>query len=95
MAKQSKSQKATVERVMHAFADGDLEAGTGKKVRSRKQAIAIGLNEAGLSNQHHRNAHQRQSSDRATKAELMARARERDIPGRSKMTKKALRDALG
>ena len=51
MAKQSKSQKETVDRVMHEFKHGELETGTGKKVRNPKQAIAIGLSEAGASNQ--------------------------------------------
>lgn len=49
MAKQSKEQKEIVERVMHEFKHGDLETGTGKKVRNPKQAIAIGLSEAGAS----------------------------------------------
>ncbi len=51
MAKQSTSQKETVERVMHEFKHGELETGTGRKVTSRRQAVAIGLSEAGASNQ--------------------------------------------
>lgn len=51
MPKQSDPQKATVGRVMHAFKHGELESGSGKKVRSRKQAVAIALSEAGASNQ--------------------------------------------
>jgi hypothetical protein len=36
-----------VEKVMHEFKRGQLKSGgTGKAVRSRKQAIAIGLSEA-------------------------------------------------
>ena len=50
-SKQSKGQKATVERVMHEFKEGELETGSGAKVKSRKQAIAIALSEAGSSNQ--------------------------------------------
>ena len=49
MAKQSKEQKEIVERVMHEFKHGDLETGAGKKVSNPKQAIAIGLSEAGAS----------------------------------------------
>jgi len=46
----SKAQKETVERVMHAFKEGDLRMrGTGPKVRSPKQAIAIALRAAGAS----------------------------------------------
>jgi hypothetical protein len=38
---------AKVEKVMHEFKHGELESGrSGRKVRSRKQAIAIGLSEA-------------------------------------------------
>ena len=51
MAKESKAQQETVERVMHEFKHGELETSTGRKVRSRKQAIAIGLSEAGASDQ--------------------------------------------
>ncbi|MBI2355772.1 MAG: hypothetical protein HYV13_01015 [Candidatus Doudnabacteria bacterium] len=37
----------TVERAMHKMKRGQLTSGrSGKKVRSRKQAIAIGLSEA-------------------------------------------------
>ena len=46
---QSKAQKETVGRVMHEFKHGELETGSGRKVRNPKQAIAIGLREAGAS----------------------------------------------
>ncbi len=51
MARQSKQQKETVGRVMHEFKHGELETSTGKKVKNPKQAIAIGLHEAGASNE--------------------------------------------
>lgn len=35
-----------VEKTMHERKQGTLRCGSGKKVTSRKQAIAIGLNEA-------------------------------------------------
>ena len=42
-----KQAGAKVERVMHEFKRGELKSGgTGKTVKSRKQAIAIGLSEA-------------------------------------------------
>lgn len=50
MAKQSKAQKDTVERVMHEFKHGELEAAGGRKVRNPRQAIAIALRESGSSN---------------------------------------------
>jgi hypothetical protein len=46
---QSKAQKETVGRVMHEFKRGQLETSRGRKVRNPKQAIAIGLREAGAS----------------------------------------------
>jgi Family of unknown function (DUF6496) len=46
---QSKQQKETVERVMHEFKHGELETSRGGKVRNPRQAIAIGLREAGAS----------------------------------------------
>ncbi|HEY5055946.1 MAG TPA: DUF6496 domain-containing protein [Acidobacteriaceae bacterium] len=45
--KYSKGAGKTVEREMHEFKRGELKSGrSGKKVTSRKQAIAIGLSEA-------------------------------------------------
>ena len=38
--------KAKVKKVMHEYKHGELKSGSGKKVTGRKQAIAIGLNEA-------------------------------------------------
>jgi hypothetical protein len=51
MPKESPAQKETIERVMHEFKHGELESRSGKKVTNPKQAIAIGLSEAGTSNQ--------------------------------------------
>jgi Family of unknown function (DUF6496) len=47
MAKYSKGAGEKVERAMHEKKEGTLKSGrSGKKVTSRKQAIAIGLSEA-------------------------------------------------
>lgn len=47
MAKYGKKAAAKVEKVMHERKLGTLKSGSsGKKVTSRKQAIAIGLSEA-------------------------------------------------
>jgi hypothetical protein len=51
VAKQSNEQKKIVGRVMHEFRHGELESQSGEKVRNPRQAIAIGLSEAGASNQ--------------------------------------------
>jgi hypothetical protein len=47
MAKYGKKAQSKVERAMHERKHGTLRSGrSGKKVTSRKQAIAIGLSEA-------------------------------------------------
>jgi len=49
MAKYSKKAQEKIEEVMHEFKEGTLKSGKdGKngKVKSRKQAIAIGISEA-------------------------------------------------
>lgn len=46
MAKYSKLAQKKVEKVMRERKEGTLRSGSGKKVTSRKQAIAIGLSEA-------------------------------------------------
>ena len=42
-------QKKKVEKVMHEHKHGTLKSGSGKKVKSRKQAIAIAMHESGQS----------------------------------------------
>lgn len=44
-----KKPQAKVARVMREFKSGDLKSSSGQKVTNPKQAIAIGLSEAGLS----------------------------------------------
>ena len=49
MAKYSKKAQGKIEKVMHEFKTGELKSGkNGKsgKVKSRNQAIAIGISEA-------------------------------------------------
>ncbi|MGD9727643.1 MAG: DUF6496 domain-containing protein [Nitrospiraceae bacterium] len=46
MARYGKGAKKSVSRAMHKRKKGTLKSGSGKKVKSRKQAIAIGLSEA-------------------------------------------------
>ena len=49
MAKYSKKAQEKVEEVMHEFKYGELKSGKGGKggiVKSREQAIAIGISEA-------------------------------------------------
>lgn len=46
MAKYGKKAQKKVKRALHKRKEGTLKSGSGKKVTSRKQAIAIGLSEA-------------------------------------------------
>jgi hypothetical protein len=47
MARYGKKAQSKVKRAMHEMKRGTLKSGrSGKRVRSRKQAIAIGLSEA-------------------------------------------------
>lgn len=38
--------KGKIKKVMHEYKHGDLKSSSGKKVKSRKQAVAIALSEA-------------------------------------------------
>jgi hypothetical protein len=112
---QSKGQKDTVGRVMHEFKHGELKTSRGRKVRNPKQAIAIGLREAGASkyesksknreNLKRTKAHERRGvterersarsgGREATRSQLYAEAKHRNIAGRSKMSKSELERAL-
>jgi hypothetical protein len=46
MAKYGKTAQKKVKKAMHERKEGTLKSGSGKKVTSKKQAIAIGLSEA-------------------------------------------------
>jgi hypothetical protein len=46
MAKYGKSASKNVKSAMHRRKKGTLKSGSGRTVKSRKQAIAIGLSEA-------------------------------------------------
>src|SRR4051812_11160705 len=155
MAATSPRQKKTTGRVMHEFKHGELKSGAGGKggtVKSRRQAIAVALKEAGASKyesktenkknlartkqkeargetyqqeregKSHVGARGRRESSRAmggrnathrtargqkaarsrarnghngaTKQQLYRKAQARHIPGRSRMTKRQLENAL-
>ena len=46
MPKESAGQKKKIEKVMHEYKDGDLKSGSGAKVTSHDQAVAIAMHEA-------------------------------------------------
>jgi len=66
MPRQSKGQRETVGRVMHEFKHGELDRRRGGKVKSRKQAVAIALHEAGASK--HESPRKNRENLRKTKA---------------------------
>ena len=45
----SKRQTRKVSKVMHEYKHHDLKSSSGRKVKSRKQAIAIAMSESGQS----------------------------------------------
>jgi Family of unknown function (DUF6496) len=150
MPKASPRQRKSIGRVMHEFKHGELTSGRGGKVKSRRQAVAIALNEAGASKYEskkenrknlaktkrkeargdtaqqeregksrvgargrressramggrnasrttargRRAARARSRNDGTTRAELYEQAKRRHIPGRSRMSKRQLENAL-
>ena len=101
MAKQSAPQRDTVRRVMHEFKEQALENSQGGKVKSRAQATAIALHEAGASRdetpeRNRRNLARTKAAEARgdSRAALYERATQRGIKGRSRMTKAELADAL-
>jgi len=46
MAKYSKKAQEKIGEVMQEFKEGKLKSSSGEKVKSRKQAVAIGISEA-------------------------------------------------
>jgi hypothetical protein len=46
MPKYGEKAQEKVEKTMHEMKEGKLKSGSGKKVTSKKQAVAIGLSEA-------------------------------------------------
>jgi len=42
-------QKGKVKKIMHEYKESKLKSGSGRKVKSRKQAIAIAMSESGQS----------------------------------------------
>lgn len=46
MAKYSKAAQDKIGEVMHEWKEGDLKSSSGQKVKTQKQAVAIGISEA-------------------------------------------------
>jgi hypothetical protein len=94
MPKQSPGQRSTMERVMHEFRHGELASSTGRKVKSRRQAIAIGLSESGASRE--QSPAEKKRALRRTKRREAKRETGRDIdegrgPTRAELYERAKR----
>ena len=76
-------QKSKVTKVMREHKKGQLKSGSGKKVKSRKQAIAIAMSESGQS----RNKSKRKKSARKTSRKTTGRKK----TGRKKTSRKTRR----
>jgi hypothetical protein len=93
---QSNAQKETVERVMHEFKHGELKTSRGRKVKNPKQAIAIGLHEAGATKyeskeENRQNLKRTKARERrgATEKDRNEQGSGRDLRGRSSMKRRS------
>jgi hypothetical protein len=95
MAKATERQRRTEGRVMHEFKHGELKSGSGGKggkVRSRKQAIAIALNEAGNS-KYKSDAKNRQSEGKTERKEARGKTAQQEKEGKGRVGAKGKRES--
>jgi hypothetical protein len=95
MAKTSMSQRKTTGRVMHEYAHGELKrgrGGKGGKVRSRRQAIAIALKEAGASKYESRQENRRNLS-RTKGKEAAGRTAQQETEGKARVGARSRRES--
>jgi hypothetical protein len=79
-------------RVMHEFEHGELKSGRGGKVKSRRQAIAIGLHEAGASK--YESEHQnRKSLTKTERKEARGETYQQESEGKSHVGAKGRRES--
>ena len=95
MARTSPRQRKTTGRVMHEFKHGELKSGPGDrggKVKSRRQAIAIALNEAGAS-KYASAAENRRRFGRAKRKEARGATGQQEREGKSHVGARARRES--
>jgi hypothetical protein len=95
MAKATERQRRTEGRVMHEFKHGELESGPGGKggkVKSRKQAIAIALNEAGNS-KYKSDAQNRRSEAKTERKEARGETAQQEKEGENRLGAKSKRES--
>jgi hypothetical protein len=95
MPKESPSQRKTTGRVMHEFKHGELNSGSGGKggkVKSRKQAIAIALKEAGAS-KYESKSENRENLARSKKKETRGETAQQQREGKSHVGARGRRES--
>lgn len=95
MAKTSPRQRKTVGRVMHEYEHGELKSGRGGKagkVKSRKQAIAIALSEAGAS-KNKTKAQNRKSERKSERKEARGETYQQEAEGKSHVGARGRRES--
>lgn len=95
MAKTSMSQRKTMGRVMHEYAHGELKSGRrgkGGKVKSRRQAIAIALKEAGAST-HESKGENRRNLARSKRKEASGRTYQQEGEGKGRVGARGKRES--
>src|SRR5690348_6988551 len=95
MPKSSPRQRKTIGRVMHEYEHGELKSGRsgkGGKVKSRKQAIAIALSEAGAS-KYDSKEENREHLERSKRKEARGETGQQEREGKSHVGAKGKRES--
>jgi hypothetical protein len=95
MPRETPGQRRTVGRVMHEYKHGELKSGPkgkGGKVRSRRQAIAIALSEAGESKYESRRRNKR-NLRRTERKEAQGRTAQQVSEGKRRVGARGQRDS--
>jgi hypothetical protein len=95
MAKTTPRQRKTTGRVMHEFAHDELKSGRGGKggkVKSRRQAIAIALKEAGVSRYESGNENAR-NRRRYERKEAEGKTSQQELEGKSHVGARGRRES--
>jgi len=94
-AKTSPRQRKSIGRVMHEYAHGELKSGRSRKagkVKSRRQAIAIALNEAGASKYNSRRKNRRNEA-KTERKEAKGRTYQQEREGKSHVGARGRRES--
>lgn len=95
MSKTSPRQRKTIGRVMHEYEHGELKSGPkgkGGKVKSRQQAVAIALSEAGASKSESHRENKR-TRERTERKEARGETAQQEHEGRSHVGAKNRRES--